>query len=48
MLPRSFYISPLQSDLLDVFRWLAAFLVVIEHLRSLMFADYGTQIRRHV
>ena len=43
MLPRSFYISPLQSDLLDVFRWLAAFLVVIEHLRSLMFADYGTQ-----
>jgi peptidoglycan/LPS O-acetylase OafA/YrhL len=40
---RPFNISPFQSDLLDLSRWLAAFLVVIEHLRSLMFADYGTQ-----
>lgn len=40
---RPFSISPFQSDLLDLSRWLAAFLVVIEHLRSLMFADYGTQ-----
>jgi peptidoglycan/LPS O-acetylase OafA/YrhL len=43
MISRPFYISPFQSDLLDLSRWLAAFLVVIEHLRSLMFADYGTQ-----
>jgi peptidoglycan/LPS O-acetylase OafA/YrhL len=28
---------------LDLSRWLAAFLVVIEHLRSMMFADYGTR-----
>ena len=34
-------VSPLQSDLLDLSRWLAAMLVVVEHLRSLMFADYS-------
>ncbi|MGH7950344.1 MAG: acyltransferase family protein [Limisphaerales bacterium] len=42
---RQFYISPFQSDVLDLSRWVAAFLVVVEHLRSLMFADYGTQGR---
>ncbi len=40
---RKFNISPFQSDLLDLFRWVAAFLVVIEHLRGLMFAEYGAQ-----
>ena len=39
---RQFEISPFQSDLLDLARWLAAFLVVVEHLRSFMFIDYGT------
>lgn len=39
---RQFQISPFQSDLLDLSRWVAAFLVVIEHARSLIFADYGT------
>jgi peptidoglycan/LPS O-acetylase OafA/YrhL len=43
MTAKPFYISPLQSDLLDTSRWLAAFLVVIEHLRSLMFADFSPQ-----
>ena len=38
---KPFQIGGFQSDLLDVFRWLAAFLVVAEHLRSLMFADFG-------
>lgn len=38
---RQFQISPMQSDLLDLSRWVAAFLVVIGHLRSLMFTDYG-------
>jgi len=28
---------------LDLSRWVAAFLVVFEHLRSLMYADYGNQ-----
>lgn len=36
---RQFQISPFQSDLLDLFRWIAAFLVVIEHVRSLMFVS---------
>ena len=40
--PSPFQISPFQSDLLDLARWLAAFLVVVEHLRSFMFIDYGT------
>ncbi len=35
-------ISPLQSDLLDLSRWVAAFLVVAEHQRCLMFVDYKT------
>lgn len=39
---RQLDISPFQSDLLDSFRWVAAGLVVVEHLRSLMFTDYGT------
>lgn len=39
--PRQSVISPFQSDLLDLSRWVAAFLVVIEHARSLMFAGYG-------
>ena len=39
---REFRISHFQSDLLDLSRWVAAGFVVIEHLRSLMFADYGT------
>jgi peptidoglycan/LPS O-acetylase OafA/YrhL len=42
---RQFYISPFQSDLLDLSRWVAALLVVVEHLRSLMFADHGTHDR---
>jgi peptidoglycan/LPS O-acetylase OafA/YrhL len=37
---RQLKISPLQTDLLDLSRSVAALLVVIEHLRSLMFADY--------
>lgn len=36
-----FQISPFQSDLLDLSRWMAAFLVVIEHIRSFTFVDYG-------
>lgn len=43
--PRQSKISPFQSDLLDLSRWVAAFLVVIEHLRSLMYMDYGAAIR---
>ena len=39
---RQFEISTFQSDILDLSRWVAAFLVVIEHLRSFMFIDYGT------
>jgi peptidoglycan/LPS O-acetylase OafA/YrhL len=38
---RQLNIGPFQSDLLDLSRWLAAFLVVAEHLRSLLFADHG-------
>lgn len=41
--PSRFFISPFQSDLLDLCRWVAAGLVVMEHLRSLMFADHGQQ-----
>jgi peptidoglycan/LPS O-acetylase OafA/YrhL len=43
--PRSLQISRFQSDLLDLSRWVAALLVVIEHLRSLMFADYVSASR---
>jgi len=39
---RPFYIGSFQSDLLDLSRWVAAGLVVVEHLRSLLFADYGS------
>jgi peptidoglycan/LPS O-acetylase OafA/YrhL len=46
--PQQFRISPFQSDLLDLSRWVAAFLVVIEHVRSLMFADYGIGGRMNV
>jgi len=38
---RQLNIGPFQSDVLDLSRWLAAFLVVAEHLRSLLFADHG-------
>lgn len=41
MRPKTYRISPLQSDVLDCARWIAAFLVVIEHLRSLMFTSFG-------
>lgn len=34
---RHFQISPLQSDLLDLSRWLAALLVVLAHLRGFIF-----------
>jgi peptidoglycan/LPS O-acetylase OafA/YrhL len=37
------HIGPLQSDLLDLSRWVAAFLVVVEHLRSFLFTDRGAQ-----
>jgi peptidoglycan/LPS O-acetylase OafA/YrhL len=37
--PQQFRIKPFQSDVLDLSRWIAAFLVVIEHLRSLMFVS---------
>lgn len=37
---RSLCISPLQSDLLDLSRWAAAFLVVAEHARSFIFRPY--------
>jgi peptidoglycan/LPS O-acetylase OafA/YrhL len=37
----AFQISPFQSSLLDLSRWVAALLVVLEHLRCLMFVDYG-------
>jgi len=40
---RPLNISPFQSDLLDLSRWIAAFLVVAEHLRSLLYADYEHQ-----
>src|SRR5436190_16032937 len=39
--PRQLFISPFQSDLLDLSRWVAAFLVVVEHARSLMFPPSG-------
>jgi peptidoglycan/LPS O-acetylase OafA/YrhL len=39
---RQFHISPFQSDFLNLSRWLAALLVVVEHLRSLLFTDYET------
>jgi len=39
---RQLNISPFQSDLLDLSRWLAALLVVVEHARSLIFLPYGT------
>ena len=39
---RPFYISPFQSDLLDLSRWVAAGLVVVEHARSLIFVPNGT------
>ncbi len=45
---RTFNLQPFQSDLLDLSRWVAALLVVVEHLRSLMFADYGVQERLRV
>jgi len=35
------FISPFQSDLLDLSRWIAALLVVVEHARSLIFLQYG-------
>jgi peptidoglycan/LPS O-acetylase OafA/YrhL len=38
---RKLLISPFQSDLLNLSRWLAAFLVVAEHLRSFVFRPYG-------
>ena len=34
-------ISPAQSDFLNWSRWVAAWLVVAEHVRSLIFVDYG-------
>ena len=34
-------ISPAQSDFLNWSRWVAAWLVVAEHARSLVFVDYG-------
>jgi peptidoglycan/LPS O-acetylase OafA/YrhL len=34
-------ISPAQSDFLNWSRWVAAWLVVAEHARSLIFVDYG-------
>lgn len=34
-------ISPTQSDFLNLSRWVAAWLVVAEHARSLVFMDYG-------
>ncbi len=34
-------ISPLQSDLLDLLRWVAAFLVVAEHARSFILRSYA-------
>jgi peptidoglycan/LPS O-acetylase OafA/YrhL len=34
-------ISPTQSDFLNWSRWVAAWLVVAEHARSLVFVDYG-------
>jgi peptidoglycan/LPS O-acetylase OafA/YrhL len=43
--PRQFHISPLQSSLLDLARWWAALLVVIEHVRSFMFLPYGVDDR---
>jgi peptidoglycan/LPS O-acetylase OafA/YrhL len=46
--PSPFQISPFQSDLLDLARWVAAFLVVIEHLRSFMFTDYGAGDRMNL
>jgi len=39
---RQLNIAPFQSDLLDLSRWLAAFMVVMEHLRSLLYVNYGT------
>src|SRR5882672_8637060 len=41
--PRPLVISPFQSDLLDLSRWLAAFLVVAEHARSFMFRPYEAE-----
>jgi peptidoglycan/LPS O-acetylase OafA/YrhL len=41
--PDTFRISPFQSDLLDLSRWVAAFLVVIEHLRSFMFVSHRSE-----
>jgi peptidoglycan/LPS O-acetylase OafA/YrhL len=40
---RQLSIGPFQSDLLDLARWAAAFLVVAEHVRSLMFVPYGSE-----
>ncbi len=34
------FINPYLSSLLDFFRWFAAFLVLISHLRSIVFVDY--------
>jgi peptidoglycan/LPS O-acetylase OafA/YrhL len=42
---RQLYITPFQSDLLDLSRWLAALLVVLEHARSLIFLPYGTGLQ---
>jgi peptidoglycan/LPS O-acetylase OafA/YrhL len=43
--PQEFRISPFQSDLLDLSRWVAAFLVVVQHARSLVFRPYGTELQ---
>jgi peptidoglycan/LPS O-acetylase OafA/YrhL len=40
--PKKLLISPLQSDLLDLSRWIAAFLVVAEHARSFIFCSYAS------
>jgi peptidoglycan/LPS O-acetylase OafA/YrhL len=39
---KNLIVSPFQSDLLDLARWLAAFLVVMEHARSFIFRSYGS------
>jgi peptidoglycan/LPS O-acetylase OafA/YrhL len=41
--PRKLSIGAFQSDLLDLSRWGAAFLVVTGHVRSFMFRPYETQ-----
>jgi peptidoglycan/LPS O-acetylase OafA/YrhL len=40
--PPSFRISRSQSHFLDLARWFAAFLVVIEHVRNMLLTDYVT------